>query len=218
MTRAVPRLELWTKLPALAGAKRRSMGGFVRDWFDAESTLSEDGDESLTFSTPSTSEAGQVVMLGDATRLWRSDALYEDWTVRKIAKRRDQGGHVDVTCGPASYRLADCQWVPDPSGATSSTGQPRFEWGLAQTSLADCLTAGLVTNAPIAAVLPELAVGAIASQAAAVTFDIDVSFVTPQALVNQAVTAAQTACGIPLVWRYQQNGSVNWQIVVLAAL
>jgi hypothetical protein len=218
MTLAVPRLETWLKLGCLSGAKRRSTGGFIAKWYQSQSVKSEDGEESFTVSIPLTAEAAGVVMVGDVGRIWRSDTLVEEWLVRKIAKRRDQAGHVDVTCGPISYRLADCEWVPDPSGATSFTGQPRFEWGLAGTTLANCLTAGLVTNAPIAARLPELAVGSIASQASSVTFDIDFSFVTPQALINQAVTAAQTACGVPLVWRYQRNASTNYQVVVLAAL
>src|SRR5690348_3826826 len=106
MTRAIPRPELWDGLACNGGA-RLTRGGFVWPWLSGTTTVSESGDESLPLAIPLSAEAAAVVAEGHVLQLWRSDTDFEEWIVRKVAKKRDQGGVVTATCGPVSYLLAE---------------------------------------------------------------------------------------------------------------
>lgn len=213
MTLTIPRLELHTDLGCVAGSQRLATGGFIRNWHSAQTTKAEDSDESFPYSIPLTEEAASVVRERHVTRVWWSDTRIEEWEVRKVAKRLDNGGHVDVSCAPISYRLAEHGYVPDI--VTSSRGKPLLDAGFAKLTLADAFQAYLVDNAPVAAVLPWLRVGSIASAVSATKISLNWSFASAQFVINAAVEQAQLVAGIPLIWRLVRNANVSYDITVL---
>ncbi len=213
MTLTIPRLELHTDLGCVAGAARLATGGFIRNWHDAQITKAEDSDESFPYSIPLAEEAAGIVRERHVTRAWWSDTRYEEWEVRKVAKRLDAGGHVDVVCGPVSYRLAEHGYVPDI--VTSSRGKPLLDAGFSKLTLADAFQAYLVDNTKVSSVLPWLRVGSIASAVAATEISLNWSFASAQFVINAAVEQAQLVAGVPLIWRLVRNANVSYDITVL---
>lgn len=215
MTLTVPRLELWSELSCVSGAHRFAVGGFISAWSAGETTLSEDGQEQFTYTIPLSAEASGIVREGQVTRIWRSDADFDEWLVRKVDKKRDAGGHVDVVCGPVSYRLAEHGLVPEWQ-TTDPRGLPQLDVGVSGMTLHDLFQTYLVDNPKVSAVLPWLRVGSIASALSAVTIDLDWQASSAQALVNAAVAQAEAVTGLPFIWRLVRNASASYDITVLA--
>lgn len=213
-TRAIPRIELWNDLGCISGAHRFATGGVVRQWSAAQSTVSETGQESFSYTIPLVAEAAGVVREGQVSRAWRSDTDYDEWLVRKVAKTRDQGGRVDVECGPVSYRLAESGPVPDI--VTPTRESPLLAGGFSGLTFGQFVTNYLVTNAPVIAVLPFLGLGTIAAAAASVTFDLEWDTLSAQALINAALAQLEAAAQLPFIWRLVRNGSVSYDITVFA--
>lgn len=215
MTLVVPRLELWGDLECNSG-KRLSTGGFIDSWFNGDITTSEEGEESFTYDIPIPSEAASVVSEGQVTRAWWSGSRYEEWLVRKVTKRRDTAGIMEVKCGPVSYRLAEHGFVQEWQ-VTPQNGKPILDVGLSKVTLHDVFQTYLVDNPFVTAVIPYLQIGSIPSEIASVTFDLSWSFATAQAVINDAVTAAQTALGKPYIWRFIRNSNTSYDITLYAA-
>jgi hypothetical protein len=209
-TLTVPRLELWSDLGCIAGADRLDVAGFISEWSAAESTDSDDGEESTTYSIPLTAEAANVVREGHVTRLWRSDTDYEEWLVRKVSKRRDTGGRVDVVCGPVSYRLAEHGFVPEWQ-ITDPAGDPLLDVGVAGLTLTELFQTYLIDNPKVRARLPFLGLGPIAPT---VEINLEWSHASAQAVINAAVAKAQQVANVPYLFRLVRNANVSYDITV----
>lgn len=210
MTRAIPRLELWDGLACNSGA-RLGTGGFVKNWITAETTNAEQGEESFPFMLPLTAEAAQVVKEMHVVRIWRSDTDWDEWIVRKVAKKRDLGGRVTVTCGPLSYLLAEHGFVAEWQ-VTDPAGDPLIEFQASGTPT-DLLQTYLIDNPKVAARLPFLALGTIAP-----TAEVSVSIANDSArsFINKVIEQSQIVEGTPFLFQFPRNGSTSYDITVRA--
>ena len=211
MTRAIPRLELWSGLACNGGA-RLSTAGFIKNWIDAETTNAEQGEESFPFVLPLTSEAAAIVRETHVVRIWRSDSDWDEWIVRKVAKKRDLGGRVTVTCGPVSYLLAEAMEFVAEWQVTDPGGDPLIEFGASGTPT-DLLQTYLIDNPKVSARLGFLGLGTIAPTA---EVSVTVSNDSPQSFINKVIAQSQIVEGAPFLFSLERNGSTSYDITVSA--
>lgn len=207
--RGVPSLELFTNIAALSG-----VGIPVGMSVDADTWIvneSEDGPESMTFSTPRLSDAGLHVAEGQVARVRRDDNDYDEWPVAGITIRRGTDAMTSVTCRPLLYRLAECglvtDWLRNPVD-----GLPALDWGVSQLTVREILQTYVIDNPDLNTVIPWLQLGTIDPED--VLIDLEVSWVSVLELVKACVAQLETK-GRFCVIRLRRVDDTHYELDIL---
>ncbi len=203
------RLELFTDLQC-NGGQRLGSAGFVRP-ITFQSVKSKIGAQSLSFSFARTDETTEVIRENLIARVWRSDAVWEEWPTGAYTIPRGFDGIVKVSCQPLIYKLATCglveewQTVPD-------NGEPQLDVGVSQLTAREILQTYLVDNPFIRAQIPWLRIGTIDPED--VLLDVRWSWQPPLGVataVLDAFAGKDEVCDLTLT----RNGVASYDLNVI---